>query len=61
MCGPTWGANGGSVEKRLDCGYVLNVELAGILDRLDLGVREREASRLTQVFGPSNWKNRIAV
>lgn len=41
------GARHGSVERRLDCGYTVNVELTGFLDRLELDVREREPSRLT--------------
>lgn len=48
--------SGGRAEKRLDCGYIVNIELTGFLGRSDLGCERRRSIKVdSRWLGHSNW------
>lgn len=49
------GASGGGVEKRPDCGYIVNVELTRFFGRLVLGCERKRSFKVDSIWlGPSN-------
>lgn len=49
-------------EKWSTLGCILKLELTWFHYRLDVEVKDRQESGTTlKIFGPSNWKNRVAL